>query len=113
MRPAFRCPTLLKRAPISASLLPIGLVETLGFATPVGSTVARLMFLAALQIGDNIVDPFANTVHDVPLTALCRIIEIDLPQAVGEEAPRLSRLTMVYCGERDLVGTESANLISQ
>ncbi|USU03513.1 hypothetical protein NF700_08935 [Sphingomonadaceae bacterium OTU29MARTA1] len=68
-------------------LLPIGLVETLGFATPLGSTVAGLMFLAVLQIGDDLVDPFANTVHDVPLTAMCRTIEIDLLQSIGDEAP--------------------------
>ncbi|GAA3702578.1 bestrophin family ion channel [Sphingomonas cynarae] len=68
-------------------LLPIGLVESLGFATPLGSTVAGLMFLAVLQIGDDLVDPFANTVHDVPLTAMCRTIEIDLLQSIGDEAP--------------------------
>jgi ion channel-forming bestrophin family protein len=68
-------------------LLPIGLVETLGFATPLGSTIAGLMFLAVLAIGDDLVDPFANTVHDLPLTAMCRTIEIDLLQAIGEEAP--------------------------
>jgi putative membrane protein len=68
-------------------LLPIGLVETLGFATPLGSTVAGLMFLAVLAIGDDLVDPFANTVHDVPLSAMCRTIEIDLLQAIGDEAP--------------------------
>ncbi len=68
-------------------LLPIGLVETLGFATPIGSTIAGLMFLAVLQIGDDLVDPFANTVHDVPLTAMCRTIEIDLLQSIGDDAP--------------------------
>ncbi len=68
-------------------LLPIGLVETLGIATPIGSTIAGLMFLAALQIGDDLVDPFANTVHDLPLNGMCRTIEIDLLQAIGDEAP--------------------------
>jgi putative membrane protein len=68
-------------------LLPIGLVETLGLATPLGSTVAGVMFLAVLRIGDDLVDPFANTVHDVPLAALCRTIEIDLLQSIGDEAP--------------------------
>jgi len=68
-------------------LLPIGLVETLGPATPLGSTVAGLMFLAVLAIGDDLVDPFADTVHDVPLSAMCRTIEIDLLQAIGDEAP--------------------------
>lgn len=68
-------------------LLPIGLVESLQFATPLGSTVAGLMFLAVLAIGDDLVDPFANTVHDLPLAAMCRTIEIDLLQAIGEDAP--------------------------
>jgi putative membrane protein len=68
-------------------LLPIGLVETLGIATPVGSTVAGIMFLAALRIGDDLVDPFANAVHDVPLSAICRTIEIDLLQGIGDPAP--------------------------
>lgn len=68
-------------------LLPIGLVETLQFATPLGSTIAGLMFLAVLAIGDDLVDPFANTVHDLPLSAMCRTIEIDLLQSIGETAP--------------------------
>lgn len=68
-------------------LLPIGLVETLGLATPLGSTVAGLMFLAVLAIGDDLVDPFANTPHDLPLCAMCRTIEIDLLQAIGDLAP--------------------------
>lgn len=68
-------------------LLPIGLVETLGLATPLGSTIAGLMFLIVLAIGDDLVDPFANTVHDLPLSAMCRTIEIDLLQAIGDEAP--------------------------
>ena len=78
-------PTLFTR--LFCVLLPIGLVETLGFATPVGSTVAGLMFLAVLQIGEDLVDPFADTVHDVPLTAMCRTIEIDLLEALGDPAP--------------------------
>ncbi len=69
-------------------LLPIGLVETLQFATPLGSTIAGLMFLAVLTIGDELVDPFANTVHDLPLNQMCRTIEIDLLQCIGEEAPQ-------------------------
>lgn len=68
-------------------LLPIGLVETLGLATPLGSTLAGLMFLAVLRVGDDLVDPFSNTVHDVPLTAMCRTVEIDLLQAIGDKAP--------------------------
>lgn len=69
-------------------LLPVGLVETLGWATPIGSTLAGLMFLAALKIADDLVDPFNNTPHDLPMDAMCRTIEIDLKQAIGDEAPQ-------------------------
>ncbi len=68
-------------------LLPFGLVETLGFATPFGSTIAGLMFLAVLAIGNDLVDPFANSPHDLPLCAMCRTIEIDLLESVGLPAP--------------------------
>ncbi|MEJ5978734.1 bestrophin family ion channel [Novosphingobium sp. PS1R-30] len=68
-------------------LLPFGLVETLGLATPLGSTVAGLMFLAVLAIGDDLAEPFDNRVHDLPLSAMCRTIEIDLLEAIGD-APR-------------------------
>ncbi|WBO22815.1 bestrophin family protein [Sphingomonas abietis] len=71
--------------------LPLGLVDALGFATPLGSTVAGFMFLTVLAIGDDLVDPFANTVHDVPLLAMCRTIEIDLLQAIGDDAPEPAR----------------------
>lgn len=68
-------------------LLPIGLVESLGMATPIGSTLAGFMFLIALQIGDDLTDPFANSIHDLPLNALCRTIEIDICQTVGFDSP--------------------------
>ncbi|AHE56902.1 bestrophin family protein [Sphingomonas sanxanigenens] len=68
-------------------LLPIGLVETLGVATPIGSAVAGFMYLAVLQIGDDLVDPFANTIHDLPLTNITTMIEVDLLQAIGRQGP--------------------------
>ncbi|CAD7338368.1 hypothetical protein SPHS6_02041 [Sphingobium sp. S6] len=69
-------------------LLPIGLIEALGLATPLGSTIAGLMFLAVLAIGDDLVDPFADSPHDLPLSAMCRTIEIDLLQGLGAPAPK-------------------------
>ena len=68
-------------------LLPLALVESLGLWTPIGSTLIGLVFLAVLSIGEDLTDPFANTVHDVPLTAMCRTIEIDLLESAGLEAP--------------------------
>jgi putative membrane protein len=68
-------------------LLPFGLMDTLGMATPAGSTLAGVMFLAVLQIGEDLVDPFANSPHDVPLSAMCRTIERDLLESIGETLP--------------------------
>jgi putative membrane protein len=44
---------------------PIALVRSLGLATPIGSTLIGLVFLAVLSIGEDLTDPFANSVHDV------------------------------------------------
>lgn len=68
-------------------LLPVGLVETLGIATPVGSAAAGFMYLAVLQIGDDLVDPFGNDVHDLPLDSITTVIEADMNQAIGLPAP--------------------------
>ncbi|MBU0932765.1 hypothetical protein N5J77_12740 [Sphingobium yanoikuyae] len=68
-------------------LLPISLVETLDLYTPIGSTLIGMIFLAALRIGQDLTDPFANTVHDVPLSTMCRTIEIDLLESLGRKGP--------------------------
>jgi putative membrane protein len=65
-------------------LLPLGLVETLGLYTPLGSTVAGFLFLALLQIGNDMQNPFENREDDVPLSTLTRGIEIDLRDTLGE-----------------------------
>jgi ion channel-forming bestrophin family protein len=65
-------------------LLPVGLVESLGYFTPLASAVVGFMLLAIERIGEDIQDPFENRVHDVPLSAITRTIEIDLQQAIGE-----------------------------
>ena len=42
------------------------------------------IFLTMELIGDNSEDPFENFINDVPMTALCRTIEIDLREMLGE-----------------------------
>ena len=64
-------------------LLPIGLVHDLGLLTPIGSTLVGFMFLALDRIGKDLQDPFEGTIHDVPMQAITRTIEIDLLQAIG------------------------------
>jgi len=65
-------------------MLPVGLVETLGWFTPLGSTLVGFMFLALEKIGNDLEQPFANTVFDVPMTAIATTIEINLRQLLGE-----------------------------
>jgi putative membrane protein len=68
-------------------ILPFVIVQDLGLYTPIGSTLIGLMLVAALQVGNDLKDPFENGIHDVPILAICRTIEIDLLQILGEPAP--------------------------
>lgn len=42
------------------------------------------IFFTMENVGDNSEDPFDNSINDVPMSALCRTIEIDLRQMLGE-----------------------------
>ena len=46
------------------------------------------MFLMAVQIGEQLANPFADSLYDVPMTAITRTIEIDLTQMLGDEPPQ-------------------------
>ncbi len=68
---------------VFCALLPLAMVSDLGLATPLGSTVVGLMFLALDRVGADLENPFENLVYDVPLTAISRTVEIDLRQSLG------------------------------
>ncbi|MCE7991124.1 MAG: hypothetical protein HEP71_04055 [Roseivirga sp.] len=73
-------------------LLPFGLVEE--FHKIAGGAIVWLaipfsvliswVFSTIEIVGDNSEDPFENYVNDVPMSAICRTIEIDLKQMLGE-----------------------------
>lgn len=65
-------------------MLPLGMVESLGWLTPLGSTLVGFMFLALDKIGRDLEDPFDNGIYDVPLTSITTTIEINLRQLLGE-----------------------------
>lgn len=67
-------------------LLPLALVTTMGWLTPLGSTLVGFIFLALDKIGRDLEDPFDNSVYDVPLTSITKTIEINLRQLLGETA---------------------------
>jgi putative membrane protein len=72
-------------------LLPLGMVANLGVLTPVGSTLVGFILMLLDKIGRDLEEPFNNTIHDVPLSSICRTIEINLRQQLEEEelpAPR-------------------------
>ncbi|HTS64263.1 MAG TPA: bestrophin family ion channel [Candidatus Acidoferrales bacterium] len=69
-------------------LLPLGMVASLGLMTPIGSTLVGFIFLALDRIGRDLETPFENLPHDISLTAISRMIEINLKQMVAaEEVP--------------------------
>lgn len=65
-------------------LLPLALVQNMGWFTPLGSTLVGFIFIALDKIGRDLEDPFDNTIYDIPLTAITRTIEINLRQTLGE-----------------------------
>jgi putative membrane protein len=66
--------------------LPFGLVDTLHNWTPAVVLIVAYAFLGLDAVGDEIEDPFGSDVNDLPLSALSRNIEINLLQAIGEQA---------------------------
>jgi putative membrane protein len=57
---------------------------TMGWYTPLGSTLVGFIFLALDKIGRDLEFPFDNTIYDVPMTALTTTIEANLRQLLGE-----------------------------
>ncbi|MHA3703476.1 bestrophin family protein [Jatrophihabitans sp. YIM 134969] len=69
------------------AVLPFAIVPQLQWLTPLGSGLVGVMFLLAVQVGRELADPFVDDVNDVPMTTICRTIEIDLLQSLGATAP--------------------------
>jgi ion channel-forming bestrophin family protein len=65
-------------------LLPLGMVANLGILTPVGSSLIGFFLMLLDKIGRDLEEPFGNTIHDVPLTSICRTIEVNLRQQLEE-----------------------------
>nr|WP_272955142.1 bestrophin family ion channel [Agrobacterium rubi] len=84
MYPRISSPTLFVHG--FCFLLPIGLVDSLTIFTPLASTAVGFTLLAMDRIGADLQDPFENRAHDVPLTSICRTIQIDLEQLLGNGA---------------------------
>lgn len=66
------------------ALLPFGLVTEVQLLTPVLVPVIAFAVLTLSRIALLLENPFGLRANDLPLTALCRTIEIDLRQALAE-----------------------------
>ncbi|MCP3104369.1 hypothetical protein LZ198_36445 [Myxococcus sp. K15C18031901] len=65
-------------------LLPLGVVEDLGWLTPAVTAIIAFLFVGLDEVGRDVETPFEDDVSDTPMTALCRTIEINLRQMLGE-----------------------------
>jgi len=65
-------------------LLPFGLVDTIGYLTPLVTALVAYTFFGLDALGDELEEPFGTSDNDLPLEAICRTIEIDLRTALGE-----------------------------
>ncbi len=64
--------------------LPFGIHDTVGPLTPVVVLIVAYAFLGLDAVGTQIEDPFEEDANDLPLDAICRTIERDLRQRLGE-----------------------------
>jgi ion channel-forming bestrophin family protein len=46
-----------------------------------------LVFYSLTKLSEQYEKPFENSPHDIPLTEICRTIEVDLKELLGEETP--------------------------
>lgn len=67
-------------------LLPFGLVDTIGFMTPVVVAIVAYTFFGLDAVGNEIAAPFGESSNQLALNALCRTIEIDLRESLHDSA---------------------------
>ena len=67
-------------------LLPFGLVDAIGYLTPLVVAIVAYTFYGLDALGDEIEEPFGLAPNDLPLDAICRTIEIDMRDALGDTA---------------------------
>jgi len=75
---------LHRTAYIYCFLLPFGLVDSIGYMTPIVVAIVAYTFFGLDALGDEIEEPFGIDANDLPLDAICRAIEIDLRESLQE-----------------------------
>ena len=88
---------LHRTAYIYCFLLPFGLVDTTGVLTPLVVGVIAYTFFGLDALGDEIEEPFGTEPNDLPLDAICRSIEIQMREALGETDLPVPLEPVEYC----------------
>jgi putative membrane protein len=78
-------------------LLPFGLVDVIGFMTPFVVGIVAYTFFGLDALGDEIEEPFGNLPNDLALDAICRGIEINLRDTLGEVHELTPLQPVNYC----------------
>jgi putative membrane protein len=77
-------------------VLPLSMVQTLEWITPLGSSLVGCLFLVLDKSASDLQEPFAQTPHALPMTTMARAIEIDVLQPTGDPiAPALKTINGV------------------
>jgi putative membrane protein len=78
-------------------LLPFGLVDSIGFMTPFVVGIVAYTFFGLDTLGDEIEEPFGASPNDLALNAICRTIEINMRDALGEQHDLKPLQPVNYC----------------
>jgi putative membrane protein len=68
-------------------LLPLGVVETAGWLTPLFAGVVAYVFFGLAEVTEELETPFGTSVNGLALDAMCRVLERDLLPQLGQPAP--------------------------
>jgi len=68
-------------------LLPLGLVGTVGWLTPLFTALLAYVFFGLDAVSEELEAPFKRSPNSLPLDAFCRINEISVAEALSEPAP--------------------------
>ncbi|AOW45914.1 MULTISPECIES: bestrophin family protein [Acetobacter] len=65
-------------------VLPLSMVQTLEWITPLGSSLVGCLFLVLDKSANDLQEPFSGTPHALPMATMARNIEIDVTQPTGD-----------------------------
>ncbi len=65
-------------------MLPFGLADSLGWASPLATMLAAYTFFGLDAVGEELEEPFGLAPNDLPISAYATLVEINLRAALGE-----------------------------